>query len=410
MAGTTKDANLSTRTSRSRLAKQNEPHWHTLSVGRAALGWQRPGRWLLRTFDGKHYSRTFLGRSDEHDSGLTFDQASAAARTLLDDPTDAASPLTVRAAMAAYVAHKRALGQPTTDLIGRTAGHILPTLGDKRVDELTPKRLRDWLAVMANMPRMIKTSPGAPVRYDANPKGEEGIRARRATANRVLSMLKAALNHAFHEGRTATDMAWRKVKPFRAVETARVRYLTVAEAQRLVNASAPDFRSLVRAALETGCRYGELAALEVSDFNPDAGTVAIRKSKTGKPRHVVLTAEGAGFFRQHCAGRVGAERMFQRDDGAHWGQSHQTRPMADACKRATIKPAVGFHQLRHTWASLATMNGVPLMVIARNLGHVDTRMVEKFYGHLAPSYIVDAIRAGAPRFGIEADAKVTTLR
>ena len=127
MAGTTKDANLSSRTSRSRLRKQREPHWHTLIVGRAALGWQRPGRWLLRTFDGKHYQRTFLGRSDEQDGGLGFDQASAAARAVLDDPTNEASPLTIRQAMAAYVDHKKALGQPTSDLIGRTAAHILPT-------------------------------------------------------------------------------------------------------------------------------------------------------------------------------------------------------------------------------------------------------------------------------------------
>ena len=59
--------------------------------------------------------------------------------------------------------------------------------------------------------------------------------------------------------------------------------------------------------------------------------------------------------------------------------------MVEACARAKIKPAVGFHQLRHTWASLAVMNGVPLMVVARNLGHANTRMVEKHYGHLAES-------------------------
>jgi hypothetical protein len=47
------------------------------------------------------------------------------------------------------------------------------------------------------------------------------------------------------------------------------------------------------------------------------------------------------------------------------------------------------------------MNAVPLIIVGRNLGHKDTRMVEKHYGHLAPSYIVDAIRAGAPRFGFK---------
>ena len=36
------------------------------------------------------------------------------------------------------------------------------------------------------------------------------------------------------------------------------------------------------------------------------------------------------------------------------------------------------------------LNGVPLMVVAKNLGHTDTRMVEKHYGHLAPGYVADA--------------------
>ena len=56
------------------------------------------------------------------------------------------------------------------------------------------------------------------------------------------------------------------------------------------------------------------------------------------------------------------------------------------------------------------MSGVPLMVVARNLGHVDTRMVEQHYGHLAPSYVAEAIRAGAPRFGIIPPSKVVGLR
>jgi hypothetical protein len=64
---------------------------------------------------------------------------------------------------------------------------------------------------------------------------------------------------------------------------------------------------------------------------------------------------------------------------------------------------------------LATRNAAPSLHCARSshavrantqasrCGHADTRMVEKHYGHLAPSYIVDAIRASGPRFGIETD-------
>jgi integrase len=85
--------------------------------------------------------------------------------------------------------------------------------------------------------------------------------------------------------------------------------------------------------------------------------------------------------------------------------------MTEAVRRARIDPPDSFHITRHTWASHAVMNGMPLMVVARNLGHVDTKMVERHYGHLAPSFITDAIRAHAPRFGIKPDkSKVTVLR
>ena len=138
--------------------------------------------------------------------------------------------------------------------------------------------------------------------------------------------------------------------------------------------------------------------------------MAIRKSKTGKPRHVILTDEGAIFSSNVQAGRAGNELIFTRANGTPWKASQQGRPMREACERAKIKPVISFHGLRHTWASLSVMAGVPLMVVARNLGHVDTRMVEKHYGHLAPSFIVDAIRAGAPKFGLSPSRKVATLR
>jgi len=47
---------------------------------------------------------------------------------------------------------------------------------------------------------------------------DEARRKRKATANRSLTMLKAALNRAFRGGRVASDTAWRKVKPFAQVE------------------------------------------------------------------------------------------------------------------------------------------------------------------------------------------------
>jgi integrase len=222
-------------------------------------------------------------------------------------------------------------------------------------------------------------------------------------------VLKAALNRAWRDGKIPSDEAWRRVEPFEEVNAARVRYLTVAEARRLLNACDRDFRVLAQAALATGARYGELIALRASDFNPDSGTVHVRTSKSGKGRHIVLNDEGMALFKALAAGKSVNATLLTKADGAPWKPAHQARPMADACKRARIAPQVSFHVLRHTWASLAVMAGAPLIVVARNLGHADTRMVERHYGHLAPSYIADAIRAAAPKFGIKPDRKVVSI-
>ena len=115
------------------------------------------------------------------------------------------------------------------------------------------------------------------------------------------------------------------------------------------------------------------------------------------------------MFKSLVASKTGEMRLLARSDGTAWNKSLQARPMAEACKCAKIDPEISFHVLRHTWASLAVMAGVPLLVVARDLGHSDTRMVERHYGHLGPSYIIDAIRTSGPRFGIETDCMLALI-
>ena len=422
MARTVREAALSNRTARARLRAGRQPHWRSLAPG-VTLGWQRfkgqsSGRWLLRRHIGKNRYRVInIARADDVDAAdgttvLNFEQAEAKGRALVALPGGKIERMTVRQAMAAYIDHLAAKGRAgaVRDVMSRGAVHILPVLGELVVSELTREVLQQWLSTMAAGPAQKRPKAGKPM-YRAAPAGDDAVRRRRNSANRVWTMLRAALNYAFAEGQVSNDNAWRRVESFEHVDTARVRYLTIAEAQRLINAADPDFRLLVRAGLESGARYGELCALKVHDFNGDAGTLAIGKSKSGKARHVVLSAVAADFFRQQCVGRGGDEVMFLRADGREWRRSDQKRPMAAAVARAKITPAVVFHQLRHTWASLAVMNEMPLMVVARNLGHVDTTMVQKHYGHLAEDYITQAIRKAAPNYNLkEPKAKVTPLR
>jgi integrase len=426
MARTVRDANLETRTARLRLPIRSEPYWRGLEKG-FALGYRRRGKggtWLARRrpADGGYVEHK-MGTSDDLQDGdsvaiLDYGQAQKAARAWWraelrrEEGHDARSgPYTVADAVADYLKELEGRGGKSLYHTRRAAeAHVLPALGTVLVGKLTAKKIEDWHRGLATKPALARSKPGRKPNHRRADRSADGIRKRRATANRILTVLKAALNHAWKSGHAASDDAWRRVKPFRAVETARVRYLSEAECLQLVNACEPGFRNLVRGAMMTGCRYSELTAMRVADFNADAGVVTVHDSKAGKPRHVVLTTEGQRLFATLTAGRLGSDPIFVRRDGHVWGKSHQLRPMLDACNRAKIKPAVSFHVLRHTHGSTLAMRGVPMGVIAEQLGHADTRMTEKHYAHLAPSYVADTIRAHFPTLGIAEESTVTPIR
>src|SRR3546814_12242761 len=94
-----------------------------------------------------------------------------------------------------------------------------------------------------------------------------------SSTNRILTILKAALNAAYRNGKAPADDAWRRVRPFPKAETPKLRYLQEDEIRRLVNACDPAFRPMVQAALLTGARYAELAAREGRDSDPTSLTV-----------------------------------------------------------------------------------------------------------------------------------------
>lgn len=420
MPRSVRDAKLDSRAAREKLRARGKPYYRALDPG-LHLGYRKlkgmAGRWVVRHYVGvQSYQTKTIATADDFSTAngvdvLDWQQAQKEARRRRDTKVRAATgkgPFTVADAIKLYVEALAAEGRKTTDTEWRARSMILPSLGSQVVADLTTEKLREWLTNLAAAPPRVRTAKGEAQRYRKAAESEdqhEAVRRRRSTANRHFAILRAALTNAWREKRVASDEAWRRVKSFKNVSAARIRYLSIAEAKRLINFCDGDFRRLVQAALETGARYGELAQLKAGDFNPDAGTIAIRRSKTGKPRHVVLTEEGAAFFAELCAGRRGSEILLRQPNGEAWGPSNQTPPINKACHRAGIVPALNFHGLRHTYASLAVMAGAPLHVIAKNLGHADTRMVERHYGHLAPSYIADEIRKAAPRFGFRSTVR-----
>ena len=404
---------LGSRASRARLPIQARPFFTHIQDG-LSLGYRRGkrgGSFVARAYDTEHgYRYAPLGKSNDliESVGMSFQQAQDAARVWygqlasIDSGELVSGPYTVRQAMEDYLAHsEREKRKALPDTRTAIRAHILPTLGNLELSKLTHSRIKAWRDSVASSAPRVRTKNHAEQVFRAiDTTDAEAIRKRQATTNRLLSVLKAALNHAHAETkRVNSKAAWESVKPFRKVDVAKVRFMTTAEVSSLLMHCAEDFGSMVRGALLTGCRYGELARMRVRDFDPDNETIFVPLSKNGESRHIELNAEGSAFFAALCQSKDGSSRMFSRSNGKAWKKSEQKRPMDEACCAAKIEQ-VTFHILRHTYASHLAMNQTPMRVIADQLGHKDTRITERHYAHLGRAFVRETIRTRLPSFGV----------
>ncbi|MCJ2082444.1 tyrosine-type recombinase/integrase [Methylobacterium sp. J-090] len=422
------------RSSRAELPASDAPEWELIGPG-IRLGYRRGrgtrgqgGSWLAasRTSQGKRV-QTQLGRADDLVAAngskiLTLEQAKDAARAWvksLHDAPEAQPALTVSEALDRYLEARTAEGMKAVyDAKSRARVHIRPKLGSALVSELTLDKLRRWRDAMVHAPKRLRTGKFATKvnTREVDTTDPEALRRRRDTANRTLTLLKAALNWAYQHQLVESDRAWRLLKPFRDTGAARVRFLDASEQQRLLNTTEGELRDLVAAALMTGARFGELARLTVRDYDRANGTIFVEKSKNGRARHIPLNAGGTGLFDRLTAGRAPMAPLLTRENGEAWKPAQYQRGFKEALARAKLE-SITLHELRHSYASSMVRNGAPLIVVAEALGHSGTRMAEKHYAHLAPSYVADTIRRTAPdlllpqagptRFGLPVPTRAT---
>ncbi len=427
MARTVRDAKLETRKAREQLTIQKEPYWRLISQ-KAHIGYYKGShatKWFARLRlnnkkSGSPYIKVQLGKADDVQDAdgvtvLNFYQAQEKARAWFQHQEQKAmgyipqTPITVAEVAERYLAwfkdHRK--GYIETRLGIRA--HILPTFADKLVNELTTKEIKDWLHKLAATPARNRSKTNKKQEYRRKPQTDHEKRARKASANRTLSTLKAMLNKAFQDELVCDDVSWRRVKPFEKVDEPKVRFLTETECMRLINASDPHLRELIRAALFTGARYSELANLEAKDVNLDTKHIYIQPSKSGRGRHIPLSSQGQEFFRAVIAGRNG-QIVFQKENGSAWGRNHHVRLLMEANKNARIEPAVGFHELRHTYASLLAQAGADLLTISKLLGHADTRITSRHYAHLCDKAMAKTVETLLPSFGYISESRITNIK
>ena len=416
MGRAVRDTRLDKREARLKLAPRKEPYWRLVSEG-AHLGYyrgNRVGKWVARfrkSGTASGYQKATLGEADDvrdadGRSILDFRQADLAARDWFEATARGgkkSGPFTVGDALDDYLkwykANKSKTGQIPADLNSRVEKIIRPALGHLEVTALTKQDIAKWHRDRAASPAQLRTRPGAKALNTRTTVGAEGIRRRRSTANRDLTVLKAALNRAADERHDLPVHAWAKVEPFANVDVAKRRYLSDNEVRRLVSAVDADFRPMVKAALLTGGRYGELRRARVGDYDRQSRTLWLAETKSAKPRPAYLDDEGVEMFEQATAGKRSDQLIFERPEGGEWGTSHQLRRMNEAWECAQID-RTSYHDLRRSYGARLARQGVPMAVISEALGHADERITRKHYAHLAPSYVSETVRSAVAGLGI----------
>ena len=243
----------------------------------------------------------------------------------------------------------------------RIEARLLPAFGNEPLDRIAPAEVRKWFDAWS------RTAPGG--------------------ANKGLELLRQIMNFAIARGYVEKNPA-QAIRPNRRPRL--TRFLSREEIARLhreLDAETGKGRrqqaDIIRLLLLTGCRRGEVVGLLWSEVRADS--LALADSKTG-PRRVPLNAQARRILDRQPRGESPFVFPSPRDP---------SRPRGGALslwrrvRREAGIEDVRLHDLRHTHASHAVMNGVPVPVVSRMLGHSNVRMTLR-YAHLGDREIEEA--------------------
>ena len=240
--------------------------------------------------------------------------------------------------------------------------YILPAFGHLTVDAIAVEHVKDWFASMADRP---------------------------GSANRSMPVLSVMMRMAELWGyRPHNSNPCKNAKRYRMKPKAR--FLTAEEMAQL-NAVltrdefyCPHIVAIVRLLMLTGCRVGEVAALEWDWIR--GKRIHLPDSKSG-PRTVWLSSAARAVidaiprYRDDCPFLFPARPSTRHIEQFEY-QWHRIRNEAGL-------PGLRLHDLRHSWASTAAMNGVDMVTIAKLLGHALVETTER-YTHLSDRSVADA--------------------
>ena len=371
-------ANIKTATGRKSLTPRREPYWERLQAG-LFVGYRclesGKGTWIarLRDDDGKQKYQALGTFTD-------FDGAAKAAQQWADSVNQGVQEFdsTVADACKAYLGWLKLNRAATTFKLVESSFNRLvfgQPLGKVPLAKLQTRHVQTWL--------------DAQIDLDGD---DEDIRRDKATANRQLDSLKAALNKALKDRLVSTDAGWHTVTRYSKVSRRRERFLSVAERTALLKHCDPDMRDFCLGLLLTGARPGELANCDLQDFDPVAGTLTL-DGKTGR-RTVALSSAAIAHFRKVTKDRIGKQPLLVRalppipenvegvvPPDPRWNKENWKKRFKSAVKAAGLPDDVVPYSLRHAAISEFIAAGMDVYIVATVTG-TSVDMIQRHYGHL----------------------------
>ncbi len=169
-----------------------------------------------------------------------------------------------------------------------------------------------------------------------------------------------------------------------------------------------EFEALWVLAATTGLRRSEILGLRHSDINLASGRLSVLQTVvlvSGRPtigqpktkrsaRRVHLTGRAVEALEEHMAsqgeGEGSSRLVFTRSDGQPLGPGWVTARFTNLSRHAGLRH-IRFHDLRHTFATIALEAGINPKVVSEQLGHANVSITLDTYSHVLPGLQADAV-------------------
>lgn len=257
--------------------------------------------------------------------------------------------------------------------------HIVPAIGSTNLVKLSP------LNVQAMYAAMEKKGKSARLRQ------------------MVHAILRRALKMAMKWGLVTRNVCDAVDRP--SVPKHEIKPLDAAQVNAMIEAAkGKPIENLLIVAVTSGLRQGELFGLEWGDIDFVSGNLSVRRTavdlggkvttnppKTAKGQRLVelpqmaIDALRAQQSLLEASGLAGCKLVFPAEDGGYQRRFGPFREQLKAIIKEAKLPAIRFHDLRHSSATLLMVEGVHPKIVQERLGHSTIGITMDLYSHVLPS-------------------------